>query len=121
MLPSFGDLTFLDKIVLRDTRWWDALGKMYVMYMYARMFPHFCFQGCDLPHLSWVTTVSPDTFSEYLNGPRWDNVRNTGIEPRAVEWRIPVPPKCVLAPPTRTVPVRVEDDGSDLMLPLQNQ
>jgi len=24
-------LTFLDKIVLRDTRWRDALGKMYVM------------------------------------------------------------------------------------------
>ena len=34
-LPSFDDLTFLDKIVLRDTRWRDALGKMYVMWMYA--------------------------------------------------------------------------------------
>jgi len=35
LLPSFSDLTFLDKIVLRDTRWQDALGKMYVMCMYA--------------------------------------------------------------------------------------
>jgi len=35
LLPSFDDLTFLDKIVLRDTRWRDALGKMYVMWMYA--------------------------------------------------------------------------------------
>jgi len=31
LLPSFDDLTFLDKIVLRDTRWRDALGK----WMYA--------------------------------------------------------------------------------------
>ena len=42
-------------------------------------------------------------------------------EPRAVVWRKPVPPMCVLASPTRAVPVRVDDDGSDLMLPLQNQ
>jgi len=42
------------------------------------MFPHLCFQRCGLPHLSWVTWLSPDTFSEYLNGPRWDDVRNTG-------------------------------------------
>jgi len=27
LLPSFDDLTFLDKIVLRDTCWRDALGK----------------------------------------------------------------------------------------------
>jgi len=31
LLPFFGDLTFVDKIVLRDTRWRDALGKIYVM------------------------------------------------------------------------------------------
>ena len=31
LLPSFCDLTFLDKTVLRDTRWWDALGKLYVV------------------------------------------------------------------------------------------
>jgi len=41
------------------------------------MFPHLCFQRCDLPHLSWVTWLSEDTFSEYLNSPRWDDVRNT--------------------------------------------
>jgi len=35
LLPSFDDLTFLDKIVLHDTRWRDVLGKMYVMWMYA--------------------------------------------------------------------------------------
>ena len=35
LLPSFDNLTFLDKIVLRDTRWRDVLGKMYVMWMYA--------------------------------------------------------------------------------------
>ena len=34
-LPSFSDLTFWDKIVLRDTSWRDALGKIYVMCMYA--------------------------------------------------------------------------------------
>ena len=55
-----------------------------------RMFPHLCFQRCDLPHRSWVTWISIHTFSRYLNGPRWDDVRNTGTEPRAVEWRIPV-------------------------------
>jgi len=37
------------------------------------------------------------------------------------EWCMPVPPMCVLAPPIRTVHLRVYDDGSDLMLPLQNQ
>ena len=36
------------------------------------MFPHLYFQRCDLPHLS------PDTFSEYLNGPRWEDVQNRG-------------------------------------------
>ena len=69
-----------------------------------RMFPHLCFQRCDLPHRSWVTWISIHTFSRYLNGPRWDDVRNTGTEPRAVEWRIPVSPKRVLVPPTRMVP-----------------
>ena len=69
-----------------------------------RMFPHLCFQKCDLPHRSWVTWLSTHTFSRYLNGPRWDDVRNTGTEPRAVEWCISVPPKCVLVPPARTVP-----------------
>jgi len=43
-----------------------------------RMFPHLYFQRCDLPHLSWVTWLSLYTFSEYLNGPCWDDVRNTG-------------------------------------------
>jgi len=31
LLPSFDDLTLLDKIVLRDTRWRDALDEIYVM------------------------------------------------------------------------------------------
>jgi len=35
LLPSFDDLTFLDKIVLRDTRSRDVFGKMYLMWMYA--------------------------------------------------------------------------------------
>ena len=40
------------------------------------MFPTSIFRGRTPP--SWVTWLSPDTFSEYIHGPRWDGVWNTG-------------------------------------------
>jgi len=68
----------------------DVLGKPYyvtpadgarwvkcVQYECIRVFTHLCFQRCDPPIRSWVSWLSPDTFSEYIHGPRWDNVRNT--------------------------------------------
>jgi len=54
------------------------------------------FRGVTTSICSWVTRLSPDTFSEYVHGPHWDGVRNTGKDD--VPSRPPHTPVSSLAP-----------------------